>query len=120
MEKVVLVIHLLIAAALVGVVLVQKSEGGGLGLGGGTMGGFMTARGSANLLTRMTAILAAAFFTTSLVLAILAGNAREGRSIFDQVPPAAPTSTAPSAPTGDAAPATPPATPAQPAVPSGQ
>jgi len=106
METVVLVIHLLIALALVGVVLIQRSEGGGLGLGGGTMGGFMTARGSANLLTRATAILAAAFFCTSLILAILAGGGRGTESIFDQ--PAA------------TAPAPSPAQNTQPAVPVGQ
>lgn len=108
MEKVVLVVHMLIALALVGVVLVQKSEGGGLGMGGGTMGGFMTARGSANLLTRITAILAGAFFCTSLLLAILASQGRDSRSIFDQVQPA-----------GTESPAAP-AAPAQPTVPVGQ
>lgn len=111
METVVLVVHLLIALALVGVVLIQKSEGGGLGIGGGTMGGMMTTRGSANLLTRATAILAGCFFFTSIVLAILAGNHRAPSSIFDNLPaqqqPAAP---APAAP----------APPSQPAVPSGQ
>ena len=64
MEAVILVIHLLIAAALVGVVLIQRSEGGGLGIGGGGgSGGFMSTRGTANLLTRTTAILAGAFMT---------------------------------------------------------
>ncbi|WP_114391619.1 preprotein translocase subunit SecG [Oleisolibacter albus] len=117
METVLLVIHLLIAAALVGVVLIQKSEGGGLGLGGGTMGGLMTARGSANLLTRTTAILAGLFFCTSLILAIMASHGRTASSVFDQTVPA----TAPAAP-GAAAPTTdaPPATPAQPSVPVGQ
>ncbi|MFY8093003.1 MAG: preprotein translocase subunit SecG [Niveispirillum sp.] len=108
MQEVVLVVHLLITLALIGVVLVQKSEGGGLGVGGGTMGGFMTARGSANLLTRTTAILAALFFCTSLILAIMAGNGSSEKSIFDKVP----------AP-GSEAPATP-AEPAKPAVPVGQ
>ena len=60
METIVIVIHLMIVLALVGVVLLQRSEGGGLGIGGGS--GFMTARGAANALTRATAILAAAFF----------------------------------------------------------
>ncbi|HKK29342.1 MAG TPA: preprotein translocase subunit SecG [Alphaproteobacteria bacterium] len=97
MIQIVLVIHLLIAIGLVGVVLLQRSEGGGLGIGGGGGGGggFMSGRGTANLLTRTTAILAACFFVTSLVLAILASGAREGRSIMDQ-----------------------PGVPAQPAVPS--
>lgn len=108
MQEVVLVVHLLITLALIGVVLVQKSEGGGLGVGGGTMGGFMTARGSANLLTRTTAVLAALFFCTSLILAILAGTGGGGKSLFDKLP----------AP-GSEAPATP-AEPAKPTVPVGE
>lgn len=93
METVILVIHLLIALALVGVILIQRSEGGGLGIGGGTMGGMMTARGSANLLTRSTAILAGCFMATSIILAILAGGHSRPKSIIDQIPalPAAPT-----------------------------
>ncbi len=110
MQEVVLVVHLLITLALIGVVLVQKSEGGGLGIGGGTMGGFMTARGSANLLTRVTAILAAIFFCTSMILAIMAGTKGGGDSIFDRVP----------APAAVEQPAEQPATPAQPSVPVGQ
>ncbi|GAB4180384.1 MAG: hypothetical protein OHK0024_18990 [Thalassobaculales bacterium] len=82
MTTVILVIHSLLALALIGVVLIQRSEGGGLGIGGGG-GGFMTARGTANLLTRSTAILAAAFMATSLVLAILAGGHNRPRSILD-------------------------------------
>lgn len=107
MEVVVLVIHLLIALALVGVVLIQKSEGGGLGIGGGSMGGMMTTRGSANLLTRVTAFLAAAFFSTSLILAIMAGNTTQTESIFDRVPaapaeqPAQPAPAQPSVPVGN-------------------
>lgn len=86
MTTVLLVIHLLIALALVGVILIQKSEGGALGgLGGGTMGGMMTGRGTANLLTRTTAVLATAFICTSLVLAIVASNARGPSSILDNV-----------------------------------
>ncbi|MGM0422230.1 MAG: preprotein translocase subunit SecG [Pseudomonadota bacterium] len=75
MDAVVLVIHLMLALALIAVVLVQQSEGGGLGIGGGSgggMGGLATARGTANLLTRLTAILAFGFLITSLSLAILA------------------------------------------------
>jgi preprotein translocase subunit SecG len=101
METVILVVHLLIALALVGVILVQRSEGGGLGIGGGTMGGMMTARGSANLLTRTTAILAAAFMTTSIILAILAGGHTRPKSIIETLP------AAPSAPVLPAAPAIP-------------
>lgn len=147
MQTIVIVIHLLIVLALVGVVLVQRSEGGGLGIGGGS--GFMTARGAANALTRTTAILATCFFITSLALSILARyysndpldildrlpqNQQQtvpgsGNGVLDQLggsnTPAAPTTP----PSGDGA-ATPapsgnaPAAPAQPApatgVPSGQ
>lgn len=70
METIIIVIHLMIVLALVGVVLLQRSEGGGLGIGGGS--GFMTARGAANALTRATAILATAFFISSLALSLLA------------------------------------------------
>lgn len=88
MTTVVIVIHLLLAIALVGLVLLQRSEGGGLGMGGGGgMGGFMTGRATANLLTRATAILAACFFATSLTLAILASGAHESRSILDKPVP---------------------------------
>lgn len=85
-----LVVHILLALALIGVILVQRSEGGALGMGGGGGGGFMTARGSANLLTRTTAILAVLFFATSIALAILAGGHSRPRSILD-----APSSSAP-------------------------
>ncbi len=83
MATVVLVIHLMIAAALVGIVLLQKSEGGALGIGGGGGGGFLTGRGTANVLTRTTAVLAAVFFVTSLTLTILAPGRKGGSSIFD-------------------------------------
>ncbi len=92
MTTVILVIHLMIAIALVGLVLIQRSEGGALGMGGGGgggMGGFMTGRSAANLLTRATAILAACFFVTSLTLAILASGNRETRSILDAPAPTA-------------------------------
>lgn len=121
MQTVLIVIHLMIVLALVGVVLLQRSEGGGLGIGGGS--GFMTARGAANALTRATAILAAAFFATSLILSIFArygGKPTDfldrapitqqtgGKGVLDQLPgnttPAAPAgSTAPTPPSGDAA-----------------
>ena len=102
MTAIVFTIHLMIALALVIVVLLQRSEGGGLGIGGGCGGGigsFMSARGTANLLTRTTAILAACFMSTSILLAILAGNTGT-QSIVDR--PAA-VDTAP-AKTGPAAP----------------
>jgi preprotein translocase subunit SecG len=81
MLTVLLIIHLMIAAALVGVVLMQRSEGGALGIGGG--GGFMTGRGAANFMTRVTAGLAAAFFATSLLLTLLATRPAPERSILD-------------------------------------
>ena len=85
METLVLTIHILIALALLVVVLLQRSEGGGLGIGGSSNGGFMTARGTANFMTRLTTILAIAFFTTTIILAILAGAGNEPVSIIDEV-----------------------------------
>ena len=87
MDNVLLVVHLLVALAMIGVVLLQRSEGGGLGIGGGGgggggMGGFLTGRGTANLLTRATAILAAAFMVTSLTLSILPAPAGRSRPRF--------------------------------------
>jgi preprotein translocase subunit SecG len=110
MLTVILVIHILLAVALVGVILLQRSEGGGLGMGGGSggggMGGFLSGRGTASLLTRTTAGLAAAFMVTSLVLAIMSGGSTDsGPSLLDQPAPAA-----------DAAPAVPPV-PSEPSVP---
>jgi preprotein translocase subunit SecG len=84
MQTVLIVIHLMVVLALVGVVLLQRSEGGGLGIGGGS--GFMTARGAANALTRATAILAAAFFVTSLTLSIVARYGEKPIDILDRVP----------------------------------
>jgi len=86
METVIVVVHLMVVLALVGVVLLQRSEGGGLGIGGGS--GFMTARGAANALTRATAILAAAFFITSLGLSLLARYGAQPLDILDRQPPA--------------------------------
>ena len=86
METLVLTIHILIAVALVAVILLQRSEGGGLGIGGSSSGGgFMTARGTANLMTRATTFLAIGFFATTVVLAILAGYSNEPASIVDEV-----------------------------------
>ncbi len=79
MQTVLIVIHLMVVLALTGVVLLQKSEGGGLGMGGG---GFMTSRGTANVLTRSTAILAGIFFVTSLLLSLLANIERRPSSIL--------------------------------------
>jgi preprotein translocase subunit SecG len=82
MATVLLVIHLMVAATLVGVVLLQKSEGGALGIGGGGGGGFLTGRGTANLLTRTTAGLAAAFFATSILLTLIANHSAPQGSVF--------------------------------------
>jgi preprotein translocase subunit SecG len=112
MTTIVLIIHLLVALALVGVILLQRSEGGALGIGGGGMGGLMTGRASANLLTRVTAVLAAAFITTSLLLALLAAHRTAPTSILDQ--PAQSTPETPAAPTEPAEPAA----PTEPAPPS--
>jgi preprotein translocase subunit SecG len=100
----------MVATALVAVVLMQRSEGGALGIGGsgGGGGGFLTGRGTANLLTRTTAALAAAFFATSISLTLVAQQSAPQRSIIDT----APSQTAPAAPavpTDGEAPAAPPA-----------
>ena len=114
METIILVIHMLIGVALVGVVLMQKSEGGlgGLGGGGGGGGGLLGNRQTANLLTRSTGLLALAFMTTSIGLAILANGPGSTRAIIDEAPaalgdamtpePAQPTvPTTPSVPTSE-------------------
>jgi preprotein translocase subunit SecG len=117
-QTVLIVIHLLVVLALIGVVLLQKSEGGGLGIGGGGGGGgFMTSRGSSNVLTRATAILAAVFFATSLLLSILAGWGRQDRSILDSSQPGQSTPGAPSAPGGNILDQLKPASPSGPQVP---
>ena len=93
MEHVILVIHLLLALAIIGLVLIQRSEGGGLGIGGsgGGLGGFATAGQTANALTRATAICAACFFVTSLTLGVLAGTHHKSASLLETLdnPPAA-------------------------------
>jgi len=103
-----LAVHILVAISLIGVVLLQKSEGGALGMGGGGMSGFMTGRSTSNLLTRATAILAAAFMTTSVLLVVMNNRQRAPHSILEQGAPAAPP--IPAAPE-------PPAEPAQPSAP---
>jgi len=125
METVIIIIHLMVVLALVGVVLLQRSEGGGLGIGGGS--GFMSARGAANALTRTTAILAVAFFATSLGLSVMARYGGQPMDILDRVPP--PASSQPGVPDGGGGvldqlggsntPANPPAAPSSP-VPSSQ
>ncbi len=103
MIVVLITIHILIAVAMIGVVLMQRTDQsglGGLGGGGGAGGNFMSTRGQANLLSRTTAILFAAFVVTSLTLVLISAPSNRSRSIADEVNP-------PSAP----------AQPAQPAVP---
>jgi len=97
METVLLVIHLILAILLIVAVLMQRSEGGGLGIGGGgggggggNIGGFMSVRGTANFLTRATAVIAACFMVTSITLAILAGNRGGSESILDRPGSSAP------------------------------
>ncbi len=86
MESVILIVHLMVAVALVGTVLLQRSEGGALGMGGGGGGGgFLSGRGAANLLTRTTAILAAIFFVTSITLTLLGKSSTESRSVLDTI-----------------------------------
>ncbi|MBX8801302.1 preprotein translocase subunit SecG [Pseudochrobactrum asaccharolyticum] len=122
MQNVLIVIHLLIVLALVGVVLIQRSEGGGLGIGGGS--GFMSARGAANALTRTTAILGAGFFATSLLLGILAMNGERPTDILNRIP-AGNSQTAPAGGNGildqlGGGTTTPEAAPEQPAAPASQ
>jgi len=88
MQHVVIVVHLMLVLALIGLVLLQRSEGGGLGIGGG--GGFMTSRGTTNALTRATSIVAGFFFVTSLLLSILATSDRRPTSILGGQPQQAP------------------------------
>jgi preprotein translocase subunit SecG len=131
MQTVVIVVHLMVVLAMIGLVLVQKSEGGGLGMGGGGGGGFLSSRGTANVLTRSTAVLAAVFFATSLLLSMLAGMERRPQSILNTGAPSgpsAPLSAPPSIPLGSdrggSAPAQPaapqPSAPATPQVPQSQ
>ena len=111
MSTVLLIIHLFVTLALIGVVLIQRSEGGGLGIGSSQgMGSFMSGRGTANLLTRTTAILATIFMVLSLVLALLSRGTSVSTSILDTPPPvSAPAQPAP--PSGSPAPTTAPAAP---------
>lgn len=95
MQSVLIVVQLLVVVAMIVVILLQRSEGGGLGIGGGGQGGgLVSVRGTANLLTRATAILATLFFVTSIALAVLSTNSTETGSVLDQ-----PATTAPAAPT---------------------
>lgn len=99
MSSVLLIIHLLVTLSLIVVVLLQRSEGGGLGIGSsGGMGGFMSGRGTANLLTRTTAILGTMFFALSLALALINQGTRQPRSLLDSPAPTAPAPALPSLP----------------------
>lgn len=116
LATVLLVLHLMIAAGLVGVVLLQRSEGGALGIGGGGGGGggFLTGRGTANLLTRVTAGLAASFFMTSLLLSILAQSSNTSAPLVGTgaAPATSAPATTPSVPVTPAPPASSDNTPA--------
>jgi preprotein translocase subunit SecG len=111
MQLVVLIIHLFLALALIGVVLMQRSEGGALGIGGGSgggMSGFLTGRATANLLTRATAVIAALFIGTSMLLAIMANSGRQAPGdVINPARPAAPTAPATPGKTTTPKPATP-------------
>jgi len=113
LTAVLLIIHLFVTIALIGVVLIQRSEGGGLGIGSSQgMGAFMSGRGTANLLTRTTAILATIFMALSLTLALMnRGTSGVGGGLLANPPPAT------SAPAMPATPAPPPA-PKGPSVPT--
>jgi preprotein translocase subunit SecG len=123
LSTVLLIIHLFVTILLIGVVLIQRSEGGGLGIGTSQgMGAFMSGRGTANLLTRTTAILAAIFMALSVTLAMLNKGGGTTRSILDTVPAAtvpapAPATGGPAAPAASSPAASSPA-PSSPATPS--
>jgi preprotein translocase subunit SecG len=125
MIQILLAVHVLIALSLIGIVLIQKSEGGGLGIGGSSSGmsGFMTGRSQANLLTRTTSILAVCFMLSSVTLAILYARSHGIQpSLLDRLPPQTmpqpqETGAAPAPATPAPAATTAPAAPAKPAVP---
>lgn len=89
MIQILLIVHILICVALVALILMQRSEGGVLGVGGGGGGGMFTARGATDLLTRGTTILGVAFFVTSITLTLLSGGGAP-RSVLDTTPAEAP------------------------------
>lgn len=88
MENVILTVHLILALLLIGVVLLQRSEGGGLGMGGGGAGGVMSGRQAANALSKLTWIIASAFIVTSIALTVVAARNATGGSVVDQLPAA--------------------------------
>ena len=87
MENVILIIHLLLALGIIGLVLLQRSEGGGLGIGGGSggLGGLASAGTTGNILTRATAFCAAGFFCTSIILSVLAGGNSSSKSLLESL-----------------------------------
>lgn len=85
MQNIVLTIHLILAVLLTGIVLLQRSEGGGLGMGGGSGGGVMSGRQAANAMTRLTWIFGIALFVTSISLTIIAARQSSNSSIMDQL-----------------------------------
>ena len=102
MTTVIIVIHLMVVLAMIGVVLLQRSEGGALGIGGGGGGGgFMSRRGAGNLLTRATAFLAAAFFATSIALTVIAKLESRPADILERLQNQQAEGTAPAAPPAD-------------------
>ena len=102
MLQVLLAVEIVLALALVGVILLQRSEGGALGMGGGAgIGGLLSARGTSNLLTRATAVLAASFIAIALLLANLSGQRGESTSVFDAPATTGPETRAPAEATGD-------------------
>jgi preprotein translocase subunit SecG len=123
-----IVLHVLLAAGIVGLVLLQRGKGAdaGAGFGAGASGTVFGARGSASFLSRTTAVLAALFFITSLTLAYLGGRPTSGGSVIDRLPlpatsssvPAAPVTSSPTTNDSDAVPAAPPADDAKPEQPS--
>ncbi len=117
MTTVLLVIHLMVALALIVTVLLQRSEGGALGIGGGG-GGMMSGRGAANLLPRTTAYLAAVFFATSITLAILAKTNKAPTSILDTLSPTKAIEKSDSKPALPKLPGSRPAAPPSPSVPA--
>jgi preprotein translocase subunit SecG len=128
MENIILVIHLILALGLIGVVLLQRSEGGGLGIGGGGGGGVMSGRSAANVLGRVTWILAIGFIATSITLTVLAARNAAGDSVIERLgadAPAAQQTSQPGAlegnllpPSATDAPATPPKATEAPATPT--
>jgi preprotein translocase subunit SecG len=132
MTVILLTLHTLIVVALICVVLLQRSEGGALGLGGGGMGGFMTGRGAANVLTRTTSVLAFIFFTTSILMGVFHGRRETDESVIRELTTtgseaAAPASAVGAPPKttdellnslGSGAPAAPPASPSTSGAPS--